>query len=189
MFQNSPSLGDKIDDKASEAGVSVRAAIEILEQGESLLRRLGTSDYTHVHDCAFSATIGEHYRHCLDHFSSFLGGVQTGVVDYDARERDGMIETSLEFAIQVTTQIKEQLIGLDAACLKSRCETVCKVSYRDPESPRCESSFSRELVYVIAHAIHHYALISIICSVAKIKLPDDFGVAPSTVAHQVAQQG
>ena len=32
--------------------------------------------------------IGPHLRHCLDHFICFLRGVESGDVDYDARDRD-----------------------------------------------------------------------------------------------------
>ena len=46
------------------------------------------------------------------------------------------------------------------------------------------SSLGRELVYAIAHAIHHYALISIMARLMEARLPENFGVAPSTVTHQ-----
>ena len=49
------------------------------------------------------------------------------------------------------------------------------------------STFGRELVYAIAHAIHHYALISIMAGLMGAKLPKHFGVAPSTVAHNAKQ--
>ena len=39
------------------------------------------------------------------------------------------------------------------------------------------------MVYSIAHAIHHYALISVMARLMEVKLPMNFGVAPSTVAH------
>ncbi len=60
----------------------------------------------------------------------------------------------------------------------------CEVSYAHGDSPVTGSTFGREMVYSVAHAIHHYALISIMARLMDAKLPEHFGVAPSTVAHQ-----
>ena len=66
--------------------------------------------------------------------------------------------------------------------MKARCE----VSYAHGDSPVTGSTFGREMVYAIAHAIHHYALISIMARLMEVSLPEHFGVAPSTVAQQKA---
>ena len=84
----------------------------------------------------------------------------------------------------MTKQLKNRLGALDVSVLGRPCRTVCKVSYLDSASPEFTSSYERELAYVIAHAIHHYALVAVICSIAGISLPDGFGIAPSTLAHQ-----
>jgi len=47
---------------------------------------------------AFNASIGGHYRHCLDHFTSLLRGLDAEAVDYDHRERDARIESQPGFA-------------------------------------------------------------------------------------------
>ena len=60
----------------------------------------------------------------------------------------------------------------------------CEVSYEPGNSPVTQSSLGRELVYAIAHGIHHYALISVMARLLNAELPPHFGVAPSTVAHQ-----
>jgi hypothetical protein len=39
-------------------------------------------------------------------------------------------------------------------------------------------------MYVVAHAVHHYALIGIMGGLMGMKMPAGFGVAPSTVKHQ-----
>ena len=51
------------------------------------------------------------------------------------------------------------------------------------------STFGRELVYAIAHAIHHYALISVMARLLDVRLPPHFGIAPSTVAHEARMAG
>jgi hypothetical protein len=40
----------------------------------------------------------------------------------------------------------------------------------------------------VSHAIHHYALIGLICDMRKIPVPQDFGVAPSTIAYKEQSQ-
>jgi hypothetical protein len=39
-------------------------------------------------------------------------------------------------------------------------------------------------MYVVAHAVHHYALIGVMAGVMGMSLPAGFGVAPSTLKHQ-----
>ena len=38
------------------------------------------------------AVIGPHLRHCVDHMQCLIRGVESGVVDYDAREREAVLE-------------------------------------------------------------------------------------------------
>ena len=159
------------------------AAVEILRQGELLLGSLLPSTYAEKLPIAFNASIGGHYRHCLDHFTSLLGGLDCAVVDYDHRQRDVRIETQPDFALVLTRRIRAGLEGLEPAGLDSGVIARCEVSYAHGDSPMTKSSVGRELVYIIAHAIHHYALISVMARLQGVDLPVAFGVAPSTVAH------
>jgi len=54
---------------------------------------------------------------------------------------------------------------------------------RGGEPVSARSTVARELNYVVAHAIHHYALIAVIAGISGIRLPREFGVAPSTLNH------
>jgi hypothetical protein len=40
-------------------------------------------------------------------------------------------------------------------------------------------------MYAVAHAVHHYALIGIMGGIMGLRMPPGFGVAPSTLKHQV----
>ena len=40
---------------------------------------------------------------------------------------------------------------------------------------------------LVAHAIHHYALIAVMCELMKMTVPAGFGVAPSTLKYHAAQ--
>jgi hypothetical protein len=38
-------------------------------------------------------------------------------------------------------------------------------------------------MFAVSHAIHHHALIAMLCGIRAIPVPEDFGIAPSTIAH------
>lgn len=162
------------------------AAIEILRQGETLLGGLSAEVYSQTVPVAFNGSIGGHYRHCLDHFTSLLGGLDSLIVDYDHRRRDPRIERDPQFALGVTLELRRRLENLDSEALGAPVSARCEVSYEHGDSPVTQSSLGRELVYTIAHGIHHYALISVMARLLHAELPPHFGIAPSTVAHQKA---
>lgn len=174
-------------DQFDDARRIVNAAIAILAQGEDLLRALSPDLYTRRVPLAFNACIGGHYRHCLDHFTSLLRGLDADEVDYDHRERDVRIESQLDFALTLTQQMRAQLERLPFGALDAPVRARCEVSYAHGDSPVSGSTFGREMVYAIAHAIHHYALISVMARLMDAKLPEHFGIAPSTVAHNAKQ--
>lgn len=175
------------EDHFADARRIARAAIAILAQGEDLLRVLSVETYTRCVPLAFNGCIGGHYRHCLDHFTSLLRGLDADEVDYDHRERDTRIESQPGFALALTQRMRAQLEQLPVCALDAPVRTRCEVSYAHGESPVTDSTFGREMVYAIAHAIHHYALISVMARLMDAELPEQFGVAPSTVAHQAKQ--
>jgi hypothetical protein len=165
----------------------LNAAVAILLQGEELLCALSAEAYARRVPLAFNASIGGHYRHCLDHFSSLLRGLDGDEIDYDHRERDPSIEAQPDFALAVTRELRIRLEQLPVQSLAVPVRARCEVSYAHGDSPIAGSTVARELVYAIAHAIHHYALISIMARLLNAQLPEHFGVAPSTVAHLRAQ--
>lgn len=168
---------------ASHAERILRAAVEILTQGEDLLRTLTADDFTRKVPVVFNASIGGHFRHCLDHFTSLLLALDADAVDYDHRKRDPRIETQPDFALTLTAEMRRTLEQLTPDTLCTEVKARCEVSYTHGNSPITRSTLARELVYCIAHAIHHYALISVMARLMEVQLPEHFGVAPSTVSH------
>jgi hypothetical protein len=175
------------DEQVDEARFIVGAAIAILAQGEDLLRALSLETYTRRVPLAFNACIGGHYRHCLDHFTSLLRALDADMVDYDHRERDVRVESQPDFALALTREMRGQLEKMPSSALEAPVQARCEVSYVRGKSPVAGSTFGREMVYAITHAIHHYALIAVMARMMEAKLPEHFGVAPSTVAHQAKQ--
>jgi len=172
---------------SEDAARILDAAVAILAQGEDLLRTLPVEAYTRRVPLVFNACIGGHYRHCLDHFTSLLWGLDADAVDYDHRERDVRIESQPEFALKLTQEIRSRMEQFPLSVLDTRIAARCEVSYAQGDSPMTNSTVGRELVYCIAHAIHPFALISVMARLMDARLPELFGVAPSTVRHQSKQ--
>src|SRR5437667_441272 len=62
------------------------------------------------------------------------------------------------------------------------------IGHASGESPLIASTVGRELMYAVAHTIHHYALIAVMCGLIDVPVPDGFGVAPSTLRYRSEQQ-
>jgi uncharacterized damage-inducible protein DinB len=162
----------------------LRGVIDALRHGETLLLALDDVAYTTPVAGAFHASIGGHYRHCLDHFTSLLDALDTDEVNYDHRARDRRIETDREFALRETRRIFRGCDSIPREWLNRIIQVRTKVSYSDDASPAMPSTIGRELMYAVAHAIHHYALMGVMCGMLGVPVPAGFGVAPSTLKHQ-----
>jgi hypothetical protein len=161
------------------------SVVEALRQGDCLLEAIDDTAYTSPLEAAYGATTGGHYRHCLEHFEALLDAVGSARVDYDARPRDHSLENDRAVALARTRALiayfREKLSAEELAAPVS---IRCKVSYLGNASPEVPSTFAREAMYAVVHAIHHYALIGIICRLQGVPLPEGFGIAPSTAQHR-----
>ena len=170
-------------ENTAQSALSV-AMQEILSQGESLLLSLSDEQYTYAHPQAFNASVGAHYRHCLEHFEALLTFPEGGRVDYDARKRDRSVETDRHVALERTRKIREHIGDLPVDSYDREVEVCCRVTEEEGRNPMARSSLGREAMYGIIHAVHHFALIKVMAGLAGVSLPDNFGVAPSTAAHR-----
>jgi hypothetical protein len=162
----------------------IQSVIETLRQGETLLDDISDENYVCKVPVAFNASIGGHYRHCLDHFRSLLDAAMSGDLNYDLRERGTLIETDRFAALNATRSLREGYEKLDPGLLARRLAVTCKTSYSTNGSQNSPSTVGREIMYSVAHAVHHYALIGIMGGIIGLKMPEGFGVAPSTLKHQ-----
>ena len=161
----------------------IQAVLETLAQGEVLLAQLNDEDYTRKLPVAFNASIGGHYRHCLDHFRSLLDSATQGHLNYDLRERGTLIENDRFAALNATRELRDGFEHFDPVFLLRPLAVTCRTSYATPNSQVSPSTVGREIMYSVAHAVHHYALIGIMGGLMRVKMPCGFGVAPSTLKH------
>jgi len=162
----------------------VQSVVEVLRQGEVLLTEITDENYTRPVAVAFNASIGGHYRHCLDHFRTLLDAAATGDLNYDHRERGTLVEKDRFAALNATRELRAAYEKLNPDFLSRRLNVTCKTSYATSGSQASPSTVGREIMYSVAHAVHHYALIGVMGGITGLKLPPGFGVAPSTLKHQ-----
>jgi hypothetical protein len=155
---------------------------EVLAQGERLLQSLSDSQYAAKLPEA-GASIGAHYRHSLEHFQLMFEAVQQPAIDYDSRARDGALENERLLAVSLTHDFRHATRFLSPTQLERAIEVRCQTSYNDAAPSTASSTFGREVMYAVSHAMHHYALIALICRLRKIPVPQNFGMAPSTLRY------
>lgn len=164
----------------------------ILRQGADLLSDMDDALYTRTEQSAYAdgGAVGGHFRHCLEFVNEFLAGLETGRVDYDKRTRNHEIETNRTYAIQeyneTVQRLENLLLPITRKGLLVKPEDVAGES--GSEDFWCASSIERELEFLQSHTIHHYALIGFKLRAFGFKLPEEFGVAPSTLRFWAEQQ-
>jgi hypothetical protein len=127
------------------------------------------------------STIGGHTRHVIEIFQCLLQGYETGVVNYEQRKRDMQIETNKDFAVALLQDISSKIELPNKSLLLQGFYS----NEDDSENCSMQTNFFRELVYNLEHCIHHMALIRVgIKEFSSTVLPDNFGVAPSTIQYR-----
>ncbi|KAI9327152.1 hypothetical protein DFJ73DRAFT_665791 [Zopfochytrium polystomum] len=149
------------------------------------------------------STVGKHCRHLLDHFDKLLTIVERPPdgnsggehpVDYDARVRNVDSERRVAAAKLRVTAIAARLReavpngeGDEPGPLNKKAVSVKFYLDAGSANATLTSTVGREVWFVTHHAIHHAAMIKVICSnELGISLPPEFGVAPSTLRHITA---
>ncbi|MGB0414838.1 MAG: hypothetical protein ACPGJU_10385 [Coraliomargarita sp.] len=156
---------------------------QTLAQEISLLSMLSDAQYTAAGTGIYESSIGMHIRHNLDHFAAFFDGLDSGRIDYESRQRNHLIEESVQFASNLVTDYIARCDSLEALAehkLLVREEDGASVH----ESQWLPTSCGRELQFLLGHTVHHHAIIAMMLNAKSLPLPEGFGVAPSTQRHE-----
>lgn len=158
--------------------------IQAIDQALAFLQQLSDSQYTSIQSPYVASSIGQHIRHIVDVFFSVTRRIDPCVIDYDVRRRGADIETSKSIAILELNEVRDWMVSFDILPGHSdddgRITIRTEVAVEDTRSVELESSIARELIFASSHAVHHFALISVIAKLQGIKLDDQFGLAPAT---------
>lgn len=124
-----------------------------------------------------NATIGEHLRHTIELLITLLDNYENGVINYDKRKRDIILQTNRKEAIKI---LEKYYFEIDKPNKKLLLIHNC---FNDNEL--IETNYFRELIYNIEHIIHHQALIKVaLLQLPHIITPNSFGIAPSTLEYR-----
>jgi hypothetical protein len=150
----------------------------LLDDLAELLIRVSPQVYVGRPAPGISGAVGEQVRHTLDHISAFLTAEPGSTLSYDRRHRGTSVETDLRAAIDETLRLRalaelESNRPLDEPVL---IEAALSAS-SDVET---WSTVGRELAFVLAHTIHHEAIIALLLAMQGVQVPPRFGYAPST---------
>lgn len=132
------------------------------------------------------ATIGQHVRHCMDHFVTLAAGIASGRFDYDDRQRSVDIECDRDRAVAEIGVLLDELRGTLADVDLSMCVHVRTASSCEGNVAWQQSSLGRELQFVVSHTVHHAAMVANSCRVRGLPISKEHGVAPSTLRHRAA---
>lgn len=164
-----------------------RATEDVLRQGLALLFELNGESFAALAPDPYNASIGQHFRHVLDHFLCLESGMAAGEIDYDNRERNPRLETDLDYARATTERLIQVLNRYDLELLSRPCIVRYSVGYGNIAPVRLPSVVARELAFCIGHSVHHYAIVRLLCDSVGVEVAPEFGVAPSTLKHRAEQ--
>jgi hypothetical protein len=148
-----------------------------LDELIELLNQLSLEEYSKSCFELSGASIGEHTRHIVEMFQCLSRNYDCGIVNYDKRDRNGLIETNSNFAVQMILDIKNNISKED--------KNLELQQIIDGDTVNIQSNYYRELLYNLEHCIHHQALIKVaILKCENVAVDDNFGVARSTIEYR-----
>lgn len=155
----------------------------IVNQAIDLLEEMQVSEYQKKLPPHFPSSIGAHMRHIVDHFTALINGSVSGHINYNLRSRESQIEQSPQAARERLSDISAWLDAIDCSLLDAKVMVTSEIDVTRTQSTTCQSTLERELVFASSHAIHHYALVRIMCAMQNKTIPEFFGYAPATISH------
>ncbi|MBL0741871.1 hypothetical protein [Chryseolinea lacunae] len=161
-----------------------QACSNILAQLTDLVSQLHEHDFVKPAETLSHSTVGQHLRHTLEFFICFENGFHQGIINYDKRAHDKLIESDKFIALNTIGRIKFFVDTLEEKALR------LEVGYdlEKEDFLTIETTATRELVYNIEHAVHHMAIMKIgVREIAPyVILAPDFGIAASTIRYKEA---
>lgn len=161
-----------------------QAACTILNQLSDAVRQLTDKEFATPSRVLSGSSVGQHLRHTLEFFICLEQGLTNGIINYDKRGHDRLIETDRDLALEVIDRIHSFVYTR-----ATDKDLILEASYNGEGLVSVNTSYFRELTYNIEHAVHHMAIMKIgVREVAdRVALPADFGVAASTLRYREEQ--
>lgn len=157
-------------------------SVQVLDQLKDLILQIQPEDYSKQVPL-LNASVSQHVRHILEFYICLFQGLDTGIINYDLRQRDERIERDTDFTLDLINQLQEKLLHKNN---NQDLVLTLRYGYDSASDMMLNTNFEREIAYNIEHTIHHLAIIKpmITKNFQYIQLPDHFGIASSTVRHR-----
>jgi hypothetical protein len=160
--------------------VLIEENVTVLLPGAELVAGLSEGAYSRPGPFDPRSGAGAHVRHVIEFTDAFLRGAATGRIDYAERARDLRLETDAVFAAERMRELAVELSTLDS----DRDAPLLVRSEGDAASDVWSAStVGRELQVLASHTVHHYALVALVLRLDGVDVPEEFGVAPSTLRY------
>ncbi len=161
--------------------------LALLERALDLVGSVDEATYCGAVEGLTDGSIGDHIRHVVEAYECLLSGLATGHVDYDARRRDPAVATRPTEAARAIRRVMAALGDLHTQSVPPALHVAWGTSAARTPRP-VTSSLARELAFVHAHTVHHFALIAMLLRARGIEPGADFGVAPATIVYRRGAQ-
>ena len=154
----------------------INAIKDNFKQITHLLSQLSYEDYTESHPELSNATIGEHTRHIIELYQCLLKSCDSGIVNYDLRERNLLIQSNTNYAIEIISVLLNEIEKPNKDFILQQGKNI---------DISVTTNYERELLFNLDHSIHHQALIKVaVLKNKSIQLDENFGVAKSTIEYR-----
>ena len=151
-----------------------------LKELGNTLRCISDELYTRKSQYLFGSSMGQHVRHILEMYEVVLKGYSLDQFSYDRRERNTILEESVEEMYFVISRISSEIKKKDKGL-------ICTIYNNKGNKKELKTTYFRELLYCFEHGIHHQALIKVALKEFEWEnIPENFGVAPSTIKFRLA---
>lgn len=156
----------------------------IINQLGSLLSSLKKEEYTKPLEIFNGSSIGQHFRHILEFYITLIEQ-KDGEICYDKRKRELVYEIDIASTLDKFKDIVSFVQNMD----EHRSVSVYPETASSEGSGVFDSTIGRELMFVFDHTVHHLAIIKIgiMLNFPEIALPENLGVAPSTIKYRKAK--
>ncbi len=151
--------------------------VDALKQTIALLGGLSDQFYSQIKVRQLSGA-GSHVRHILDHYRALEVGCNSGLVDYDKRNRDCATATDRSLAMRELSGTADWLCQYDSGDKSLDIRT--EVAFEGAAPVTLKTSLSRELCYLLNHTVHHTAYIALLVKHAGQCVNASIGVAPAS---------
>ena len=172
-----------LEDEGSKS-LLIGGCTNCIAQCDQILSIISQENFTD--DSKGSSSIGAHVRHILDRFHCFFAGLAGASIDYDARKRDPEIEQNVEAAMFALGSVARRIERLHSLPFCSELIGVKESALSSSPAVEINSTLERELMGLIAHSIHHLAIIALLARSFGHHMDSDFGKAPSTIVYERA---